>query len=162
MIDSYARGLTVVAAIGAGVAAGVYLAFSTFIMPGLRRTAPSQAISAFNGINKAAPASPLLMLVLFGTGVACVLLLISGFLHRGEPAATWQLVGAALYLISVIVTIAYHIPHNDQFMKVDPSAAGAGDTWSHFYSGWMAWNHVRTLTSVGGTVSLVLALRAGP
>src|SRR5258708_2984785 len=35
MIDTYARGLTVTAAIGAGLAAGVYLPFSTFVMPGL-------------------------------------------------------------------------------------------------------------------------------
>ena len=45
-------------------------------------------------------------------------------------------------------------------MKVDPNGAGAGATWPHFYSGWMIWNHLRTLTAAGGAVSLVLALRA--
>jgi uncharacterized membrane protein len=54
----------------------------------------------------------------------------------------------------------YHVPHNDALMRVDPDAAGADSTWSHFYTGWMAWNHVRTLSAVAGTVSLVLALRA--
>jgi uncharacterized membrane protein len=48
MIDGYARGLTVAAAIGAGVTAGVYFAFSTFVMTALRRLAPAQAISAMN------------------------------------------------------------------------------------------------------------------
>jgi uncharacterized membrane protein len=153
--------MTVTAAIGAGIAAGVYFAFSTFVMPGLRKLSHSQAISAFNGINKAAPQNPLLMLVLFGTGVLCVLLIISGFQHRDNPAAVWQIVGAALYLVSVLILIAYHIPHNDQLMKVDPNGAGAGSTWSHFYSAWMAWNHARTLAAAGGTLSLVLALRAG-
>jgi uncharacterized membrane protein len=37
MIDSQARWLTVAAAIGGGLSAGVYLAFSTFVMPGLRK-----------------------------------------------------------------------------------------------------------------------------
>jgi uncharacterized membrane protein len=160
MIDSFSRGLTLTGAVGAGLAAGVYLAFSTFVMPGLRRTSHSQAISAMSAINKAAPANPLLMVVLFGTGIVCVLLLIAGVRHRDDPAAVWQIVGAALYLVSVLILVGYHIPHNDQLMKVDPNGAGAGATWSHFYSGWMIWNHLRTLTAAGGAVSLVLALRA--
>jgi uncharacterized membrane protein len=159
VIDSYARGLTVAAAIGVSITAGVYFAFSTFVMVALRRLSNSQAISAMNSINKAAP-NPLFMLALFGTAIVCVLLMVSGLQHRDNPAAMWQIVGAALYLVSVVITVIYHIPHNDQLMRVDPNGAGAGTTWTHFYSGWLAWNHVRTLASVGGTVSLILALRA--
>jgi uncharacterized membrane protein len=161
MTDTYSRWLTIGAAVGAGISAGVYFAFATFVMPGLRRVSHSQAISAMNGINKSAPASPLLMLALFGTGVVCVLLMISGFRHLDDPKAVWVIAGGALYIVSVLITVMYHVPHNDQLMKVDPNGAGAGSTWSHFYSSWMAWNHVRTLAAAGGTVSLVLALRAG-
>ena len=161
MIDTYSRGLTVAAAIGAGVTAGVYFAFSTFVMPALRKLSHTQAISTMNSINKAAPNNPLFMLALFGTGIICVLVMVAGFRHRDDPAATWEIVGAALYLVSVLVTVLYHVPHNEQLMKVDPDGGGAGTTWAHFYSGWMAWNHVRTVTATAGTVSLVLALRAG-
>jgi uncharacterized membrane protein len=161
MIDTYARGLTVAGAIGAGLSAGVYLAFSTFVMPGLRKQSPSHAISTMNSINKAAPSNPLLMLVLFGTGIVCVLLMITGLQHRDHPAAGWQIAGAALYLVSVLILVGYHVPHNDQLMKLDPSSADAGSTWSHFYSAWMVWNHIRTLAAAGGAVSLVLAVRAG-
>jgi uncharacterized membrane protein len=160
MIDSYARGLTVAATIGVSITAGVYFAFSTFVMAALRRLSNAQAISAMNSINKAAP-NPLFMLALFGTAIVCVLLMISGVQHHDNPGAVWQIAGAALYLVSVLITVMYHIPHNDQLMRVDPNGAGAGSTWTHFYSGWLAWNHVRTVASVGGTVSLVLALRAG-
>lgn len=160
MIDSYSRGLTLTAVIGAGVVAGVYFAFATFVMPGLRRAPASSAISAFNGINKAAPASPLFMLVLFGTGIVSVLLMIWGFGHRDDPTAVWLLVGAALYIVSLLVTAMYHVPHNEQLMKVDPHGAGAAATWAQFYSAWMGWNWVRTVTALGGTVSLVLSLRA--
>lgn len=160
MTDAYSRWLTSVATVGAGVSAGVYFAFATFVMPGLRRVSHSQAISAMNGINKSAPASPLLMLVLFGTGIVCVLLMISGFRNLDDPKAAWVIAGAALYVVSVLITVMYHVPHNDQLLKVDPNGVGAGSTWSHFYSSWMAWNIVRTLAAAGGTVSLVLALRA--
>jgi len=112
-----------------------------------------------NAINKAAP-NPLFMLVLFGTAIVCVLLAISGCRHRGDPAALWQLVGCALYLVSVLVTVAYHVPRNDALMKIDPDSAGAAAAWSHFVTPWVAWNHVRTLTSIGGMVSLIVALRA--
>jgi uncharacterized membrane protein len=160
MTDAYSRWLTIVAAVGAGISAGVYFAFATFVMPGLRRVSHSQAISAMNGINKSAPASPVLMLALFGTGIVCVLLMISGFRSLDDPKAVWVIAGAALYIVSVLITVMYHVPHNDQLLKVDPNGAGAGSTWSHFYSSWMAWNTVRTLTAAGGTVGLVLALRA--
>ena len=160
MTDTYSRSLTIAAALGAGVTAGVYFAFSTFVMAGIRKLAPSQSIAAMNAMNKAAPASPLFMLLLFGTAVGCVLLAISGFQHQGSPAATWQLVGCALYLVSLFVTMIYHVPHNDQLMKVDPNSAGAAQTWSHFIKPWMAWTHVRTVAALGGTASLVYSLRA--
>ena len=155
MIDSYSRSLALTGAVGAGLAAGVYLVFSTFVMPGLRRTPHAQAISTMNAITKAAPANPLLMVVLFGTGIVSVLLLVAGVRHRDDPAAAWQIAGAALYLVSVLILVGYHIPHNNQLLKADPNGAGAGATWSHFYSGWMIWNHLRTLTAAGGAVSLV-------
>lgn len=37
MTGSWARWLTVAAALGGGLSAGVYLAFSTVVMPGLRK-----------------------------------------------------------------------------------------------------------------------------
>lgn len=160
MTDSYIRTLAITAAIGAGLSAGVYLAFSTLVMGGIRRLTPSQAVGAMNGINKAAPANPLLMLVLFGTGAVCLLLMISGFRRRDDPAVVWQIAGATLFLVGMLITITYHVPHNDRLMKVDPSTAGASAIWNHYYQPWMAWNHARTLASLGGTVSLVLALRA--
>jgi uncharacterized membrane protein len=160
MTDTYARTVVIIAAIGAGVSAGVYFAFSTLVMGGIRRLTPSHAIGAMNGMNKAAPASPLLMLVLFGTGVVCVLVLISGIQHRDDPAAGWRIAGAVLFLIGMLITIIYHIPHNEQLLKFDPTSADASTTWQRYYPSWIAWNHARTLTSLAGTVSLVLALRA--
>lgn len=159
MTDTYTRTLTIATTIGAGLSAGVYLAFSTLVMKGIRGLPPFQAISAMKGINKAAPGNPLLMLVLFGTGLLCVPLIISGFQHRGEPASGWQIAGAVLFLIGMLITIMYHVPHNDELMKADPTVTGASATWRHFYAGWIAWNHARTLASFGATVSLVLALR---
>jgi uncharacterized membrane protein len=81
----------VAAAPGAGLSAGVYLAFPAFVMPGLRKLPPAHAISAMSSTSKAAPGNPLLMLVLSGTGIVCVLVMIAGFQHKGDPAAALQM-----------------------------------------------------------------------
>lgn len=157
ILTGYARGLTVAAAITAGLTAGVYFAFSTFIVPALRKLSPGHSISAMNAINKAAPSSPLFMLVLFGTGLTCIWLAIVSLRHRDDPAAAWLFVGAALYLVSMLITIGYHVPHNDALMKAQPTPT----TWQHFIGPWLAWNHLRTVTAAGGTASLVIALLKG-
>jgi uncharacterized membrane protein len=159
MTDTFTRVLTIIAVVGGGLSAGVYLAFSTFIIAGIRRLPPAQAISAFNGINRAAPASPVFMLVLFGTGLVCLALVVLGLVHRHGPAAGWLVAGAALVVLSLLITVVYHVPHNDRLMTVDVDAATAAQTWSHFITPWLAWNHARALTATAGTVSLLLALR---
>lgn len=159
MTDTFTRVLTLTTVVGAGLSAGVYFAFTTFITAGIRRLAPAQAIAAMNGINRAAPASPVFMVVLFGTGLACLVLIVLGLARRG-PGAGWLLAGAALVLVSLLITVVYHVPRNNQLLTADVTAATAAQTWSHFVTPWLAWNHARTLTALAGTVSLLLALRS--
>ena len=158
--DGYPRVLTLLAAIGAGLAGGVFFAFSTFIMLALRRMPDAQGIRAMQEINKAAPA-PLFMLVLFGTALLCVVLGVSAVRRWGEPAAAWQLAGAALYMICVILTMAYHVPHNDALGRLDPGAASSVAPWHHYLTYWTAWNHVRTLSASAGAVAFTVAMRVG-
>jgi uncharacterized membrane protein len=63
--------LTFTAAIGCGLVAGVFFAFSTFVMPALARLQPAQGIAAMQSINITA-INPLFMLALLGTAVACL------------------------------------------------------------------------------------------
>ena len=58
------------------------------------------------------------------------------------------------------MTFAFHIPRNDNLDLVDPASAEAGDAWSNFYTSWTAGNHVRTVTSLAGAVSFIVALHA--
>jgi uncharacterized membrane protein len=159
MIDSYSRVLTIVTALGAGLNAGVFFAFSSFVMAGLRRLPAAQSISAMNAINKMAPTA-WFMTAFVGTAIAGVVLAVSAFRRLGQPSSVYQLAGVALYLVAFVVTAAYHVPRNDALALVDPNAAGAAQTWAHYYSGWMAWNHVRTLAALAGAACLTLSLRA--
>jgi uncharacterized membrane protein len=150
--------LTFAAAIGSGLVAGVFFAFSNFVMAAFGRLPAAQGLSAMQAVNRAAP-SPAFMTALLGTSVVCLGLGISALTRLDEPGAAYQLVGSGLYLLGLVVTVAYHIPRNNALDLVDPAGAGAAEMWRHYLTAWTAWNHVRTLTSLAAAVVLTLALR---
>jgi len=149
--------LTTVAAVGAGLSGGV---FSAFVMKALGRLPAAEGLSAMNAINKAAPA-PLFMLALFGTGAVAIATSAGALRHLDQRWAAYVLAGTALYLVCLILTMAYHVPRNNALALVDPASPGAARTWAQYLSSWTAWNHVRTVTSLAGSVAFILALRAG-
>jgi uncharacterized membrane protein len=159
MIDDYPRALTIVSVVAAGLAAGVFFAFSTFVMQAVRSLPDKQGLSTMQAINKAAPASAWFMTALFGGALVCLALGISTLTRLDNTSARYQLIGCALYLAATIVTMAYHVPHNDALGKVDPGSTTAIATWRDYVSPWLAWNHVRTVASLGSLVAFVLALR---
>jgi uncharacterized membrane protein len=152
------QNLTLITALGCGLAGGVFFAFSTFVMSGLDRLPPTQAISAMQSINVTAE-HPAFMLLLFGTAAATVPLIVTALRHRDAPASTLLLVGAGLYLVGTIgLTMVYHVPLNDSLAQVHPAGAETAARWHDYTVGWTRWNHLRTLSSLGAAVSFTLAL----
>lgn len=150
--------LTILATIGCGVVGGVFFAFSTFVMKALGRLPPAQGIAVMQAINITA-ITPLFMAALFGTGIACVALVVASVLMWDEPFAISLLVGSALYLGGpILLTIAYHVPRNDALAKVELDDAEAERLWSQYVVGWTAWNHVRVATSIAAAVTFTFAL----
>ena len=152
--------ITLLAALGCGVMAGVWFAFSAFVMAALDRLPAAQGMAAMQSINVLALTPPL-MTALFGTGLACLGLMVWALLSLDEPGAGWVLGGGALYLVgSIGVTMAANVPLNNGLASEDPqSTAGAG-RWSAYVSRWTAWNHLRCVTAVGAAALLVVALLA--
>lgn len=70
-MSSFPQRMTLLCAVGTAMAAGVFFTFSTFTMEGLKRLAPAQGVATMQAINKEAP-TPLFVLLLFGTGAACL------------------------------------------------------------------------------------------
>lgn len=150
--------LTLISAIGCGVVAGVFFAFSTFIMKALGRLPAAQGVAAMQAINEAAPA-PLFMAALFGTALGCAALVVTSLVAWGERWAIALLAGGVLYLGGVIMTtIGYHIPRNNALAGVNPQDVDAGH-WDRYRSDWTVWNHVRTTAALAASISLTLALR---
>jgi len=152
--------LTVVAALAGGLVAGVFLAFSTFVVQGLDRNPAPVAIAAMQGINVTAP-HPLFMLPLFGgplVGVAAaVVVALAG---DGDVADVWVVVGAAAGLVPAVMTAAFHIPRNNALDRLDPEAPDAAAAWARYVREWVGGNHVRTLGGLVGAAAMTVALVA--
>jgi uncharacterized membrane protein len=150
---------TLVTALGCGLAAGVFFAFSSFVMPALRRLPPAEGIAAMQSINRLA-LTPVFMTALFGTALACVGLAVVALLHLGDRFAGYTLAGCALYLLGPIgLTIVYHAPNNDRLDTVDAHDARAAGRWTRYEKGWTAWNHVRAVGALAAAGLLTVALR---
>ncbi|GMQ94224.1 MAG: DUF1772 domain-containing protein [Acidimicrobiia bacterium] len=157
MIDGYLDLLVIAGAVGAGLNAGVFYAFSTFVMQALGRLPSRTAVEAMQAINIEAP-RPGFMVVFMGTAVVSVILVISAFGRLDESQGVYQVVGSGLYLAGFVVTGMYHVPRNNALAQLDPGSDEASNAWNVYLPTWTRWNHVRTLTSLSASVILILSL----
>jgi uncharacterized membrane protein len=158
MIDGPYFVLVVLGVLGAGLAAGVFCAFSTFVMKGLGSLPPAQGVAAMNAINRAAT-TPTFMIVFVGSAVLCTVLAVVTFVLWPDDGTVELLLGSGLYLIGVFgVTAVANVPRNDTLLRMDPGSPEAALYWRTYVSEWTRWNHVRTVAAAGAAVSYVLAL----
>ncbi len=160
-MDGFLSALTLLAALGCGLMAGVFFAFSSFVMKALGRLQPAQAVAAMQAINVAA-ISFAFMLALFGTALVCVALAAWALAAWHESFAPYLLGGSALYLAGVIgLTIAYHVPRNEALATVDAAGAEAASHWARYLAAWTAWNHVRAAAALAAAAAFTVALHLG-
>ncbi|MEP7006880.1 MAG: anthrone oxygenase family protein [Sphingomonas bacterium] len=147
-------------AIGCGLLAGLYFAFSTFIMTSLGRIDQAAGISAMNAINMDIVRSSFLPLFL---GTTLVSALLAGFaiLRWSEPSAWAMLAGGVIYVLGMfVVTMLFNVPLNDALAAVAPASAEGGAVWVRYLKDWTLWNHVRTLACTAATALYILAIAA--
>ena len=149
---------TLATALGCGLVAGVFFAFSTFVMPALKRLPPAHGIAAMQSINKLA-ITPAFMAALFGTAVACLGLVGWATIWSGERSDAWVIAGGVLYVIGTIgVTIACNVPLNDGLATLRSQDADAAGRWNEYATKWTAWNHVRAAASLAASAMFTIAL----
>jgi uncharacterized membrane protein len=159
MIDGWLFILTLVTALGCGLVAGFFFAYSASVMQALARLPAAQGIAAMQSINVVV-INPVFMGALFGTALACVVLVVAAFLEWGEAYAVYLLVGGVVYLVGVILlTMAYHVPRNNALAAADPNSPDAERLWSRYLKEWTAANHVRTVAPLASATLLTIALR---
>ncbi len=157
-VDQWLFALTLFAALGCGLIAGVFFAFSTFVMKALSRLPSGEGIAAMQSINVTV-LNPWFMGAFFGTGVACIVALISSLVRWHEPGAVYLLVGSVLYLVgTLLVTIVFNVPRNQSLASVAPADPDGASLWAGYVASWTAWNHVRTVAALAAAAAFSVAL----
>ena len=154
--------LASLAALASAAAGGMMYVFSTFVMRGLDRTGPIEAITAMRGINVVANSNPAFLLAYFGATILALVVGVVAVIQIGQPGSGWILAGAVVGVLAAIITMAFNVPLNDHLDTVNPvglSPADAAREWQAYLFTWTNWNHVRTATSFIAAVVLLIGAR---
>ena len=150
--------LTLVTTLGCGTIAGVFFAFSTFVMKALARLPPEEGIAAMQSINVFAINSWFLVAFL-GTAGFCVATMIAAVTQWSEPFAIFLVLGGVLYLAGCfVVTMVFNVPMNEALAALPPTAPDRTERWASYVGGWTTWNHVRTAASLLAAALLAIGL----
>lgn len=157
MINQAMFVFTFAAAIGCGLVAGIFFAFSSFVMAALGRLPSDHGIAAMNSINVTV-INPVFFAAFFGTALLSLVLAVGSWLWWDQASGKLLLAAAVIYLVGCIaVTMVYNVPLNNALAAVQPGTAEAASLWSRYLRDWTMWNTVRT---VAPTVSMILFILA--
>jgi uncharacterized repeat protein (TIGR03806 family) len=149
---------TLCAALGAGLMAGVFFAFSSFVMPALRHLPAAQGVAAMQAINVFV-LNPWFLSVFVGTGVLSAGLAVAALFGWSAPGAAYRLAGSLLYVVgTLLVTAAYHVPRNQALAELSPMSPAAETAWLRYAADWTRWNHLRAGAALAAAALLTLAL----
>jgi uncharacterized membrane protein len=150
--------LTLLSALGTGLIAGAFFAFSTFVMGALGRLPAAHGIAAMQSINVVV-INPWFLGVFVGTAAACAFLVVAALLVWQEPGAMLLVVGALLYFAGTfLATMFFNVPLNDALAAVAPDSSDGASLWSRYLITWTNWNHVRTIAALVASAVLTIAL----
>jgi uncharacterized membrane protein len=152
---------TTAAAVSTAAVGGLFYAFSTFVMRGLDRTEPAEAIAALRGMNAEANANAPFLVLLMGSTVLALGVGVATALRLSTPGAAYVLAGAALGLVAFIVTMVFNVPLNNRLDAVNPAGLSTAEAlfqWQAYRVPWTAWNHVRTVAPLVGSALMLVGL----
>lgn len=157
-MDSAVSILTTTSTVSTGLMAGVYLAFSTGVMGGLRQRPDSEGIATMNAINDVIQ-NPLFLSLFVGSAASCTALAVTAGLSD-EPRPWLRIGSAAVFVVgSFVVTIALNVPLNDKLAAVDAASAHGVEVWHEYLARWTSLNHLRTAASTLAAIGLAAASR---
>lgn len=158
MLQNFQLSLIYFAVISSALSAGIFFAFSTFVMRALALQPSASGIATMQAINVTV-FNPWFYSAFFGPAVACVVLAVAALRNWEQPGAVYLLTGSLLYLIGTIgVTGLGNVPLNDALAIMRPTSTEGAQLWRRYLTDWTLWNHVRTaaafLAAAMFTVSL--------
>lgn len=142
-------------AVASAVMAGVFFAFSSFVMTALGNIKPAEGIRAMQRINIDVFCWSF-SLLFFGIPLASLGLGVFAVWQWSQPDSVYYLMGSIVYLAgSFFVTVAGNVPLNNALGRVDPDSHNAIDEWRAYLVCWTRWNHVRAAACLTACVVIV-------
>lgn len=147
-MDAFTIFVGITAMLGSGLIAGVFFAFSSFVMKALARMPASEGIAAMQSINIVV-INPSFLGTFTGTALLSLGFVGFALVDRSHSSAMFFLGGAIFYLAGTfLVTVRGNIPLNDQLAAVSATDDEAATLWTHYLQRWTMWNHVRTAAAM--------------
>lgn len=146
------------AAIGCGLMAGVYFAFSAFVMRALAGIPIANGVAAMQSINRVIVSSAFLPLF-FGTTIAGLALAVLPPLFWNAGSAIYAAIGGTVYVLGMFVcTVAFNVPLNNKLAALGPTSEEAALFWQTYLRNWTLWNHLRTAASAAASTLFIYAI----
>jgi uncharacterized membrane protein len=146
------RDLSLVATlVTTGLMAGIYLAFSIAVMPGLARNDDHTYVGAMRGMNVAI-LNGWFFVVFLGPLPLGILAVITRL--PDHDGLVWAALAVVLYVATLVVTGVVNVPLNNRL----DSTESVEDARALFERRWVRWNAVRTVLSIASLVALAAAL----
>jgi uncharacterized membrane protein len=153
--------LTFATALGAAISAGVFFAFSTFVMAALGQIPAPEGIRAMQRINITV-INPWFMTALFGTAVVSLAVAIAALLDWDDGYGPYLVIAAVVYVVGCIgVTMAFNVPRNNALAAAEAESVEGAELWRRYLVEWTAWNTVRTIACLATTGLLIGGIAAG-
>ena len=135
-------------ALWSAVIAGVFSAFSEFIMSGLLRAAPASGIEAMQHINRTVIKTQFVGGILSIAAFSVLFAIYSIIVFEGAARVT-LILAPIIYLPTVfLMTIFGNVPMNNRLESLDHTSAEASTYWMKYGRDWTRLNHLRSLGSV--------------
>jgi len=149
--------LTFLAALGSGLMAGFFFAFSATVMWALGRIPPASGIAAMQAINVVV-LNPLFLGTFFGTALLSLVLDIVALMDWSAPWSGYLVAGSLLCFVGTfLVTLLFNVPLNNTLAAMKPDSTEGKAVWTHYLRVWTAWNHVRTVAPLAAMAAFILA-----
>lgn len=159
MMDDLMFGLKIIAALGCGLIAGAFFAFSSFVMKALGALPAPNGLAAMQSINIVV-INPVFLGVFAGTAVLCAIAMIATLLRWQGTGSAWIIAGGVLYIGGCfLVTMFLNVPLNDALAKANPGSPEGAEFWAKYLDAWTMWNTVRTIASLAASAAFMIAMR---
>lgn len=131
-------------ALGSGLMAGVFFAFSAFVMTALDDRPAAEAIATMQRINVRV-LNAWFLGVFMGTAVLGLAVAAAGIWMPGPQSTAWSVAAAVVYGLGVFgVTAGFNVPMNAGLARLHGAHHDLPGAWRDYRVPWTLWNHARS------------------